>query len=523
MADILQLFPARDGNAAGVVRESDSARARMETAARLREVLLDDQHATEQYGWFGATESGNVKPEDLMTPPDEVRWGSDFDRIANDMESSVLRFGGLVEGLYDVVTSLPEVWLPGVKGDAESEEAAIELQEHWEMNHERDIALRWWCRSFARGFSAVEPVWDVDETNYIYPAALFNRPRSWFGFDYLQRPRFKPEYRTWNQELDVVPEFKVAFARCGSLHTPYGHGFAEDCYPAVWTIDTIMKRDLAMVERYGYLPAVVKYPKKWRAGEARYRAMVAGVKAEWKNALFIPADVDDIDVDVLTEGAYAAANAIGTANMQRVARLEEWLAMRIQGSAYSSSNQEQGSFARDQTADTARLWKAPTYASVIEATVNRGFVRPCMMVNRPNLPKKKWPHYAIDASFGEDLQLLLTIFEAGTKMKFPIAAATFAETFKIRQAQPGEAVLESAQPQQLLPAQTDQTPPEDASRPVNFSEGTSIVTIYDRAGNAVNYFADSLVYTENRGVVRASLLQTDDIPVVSKDQIRAVS
>ena len=125
---------------------------------------------------------------------------------------------------------------------------------------------------------------------------------------------------------------------------------------------------------------------------------------------------------------------------------------------------------------------------------------------------------AIDASFGEDVRIMLSVFETATKLKFPIAATTFSERFKIPMAQPGDVVLEAQQAPAVLPAADPNAEPNAAQDVTEFGE-QGIVTVYDGNGRAVNFFPDAAVYTENRGIVRASNLRTGDIPVVDRERV----
>jgi hypothetical protein len=450
-----------------------------------------------------------------MTPPDEVRWGAGIQQIYDDMASNVLRYGGLTEGLYDIMTSLPMVWLPGMKGDTESEQAAEEMQAAWENIDERGIAMRAWCVGFERGFSPVENVWGVVTRgvaeDFIAPVALINRPVSWFGFDYLHRPRFKPQYRTWAQDFEVVPDFKVSFLRCGSLHYPGGHGFGQDCYPSVFAIDAAMKGYMQLVERFGFMPVVVTYPNNWRQGGGQYASMKRNLQSQWKNVLMMPGEVDRPTYEAVGGDAFNAANASAEGRLKFVQKLEDWLALRVWGTMPTSGNTQTGSFAREQVSDAARLYKAPSYAACIEATINRGFVRPCMLVNRPNLPETKWPRVAIDASFGSDLDMRLKVYEAAIKWNFKVAATSFAQDFKMQPAKPGDVLLETPKAAPMIGAPEESANPEAATEPTMFGE-SGIITLHDSEGRTISMFADSLVYTENRGTIRAAQLQAGDVP-----------
>lgn len=489
-------------------RAQSEQRARREEAERLRALLLDRDHTSEI---FAAMVGGNSDPDDLMPTPDVVaaRWGNGDYQIYEDMRRNVPIYGALQQGATDVVLSLPITWLPGQKGDAESEEAAAAIAAAWENIDERQIALNEWCSGFETGFAPVENVWGRHvrgkARDLVSIVAFINRPISWFGFDYLHRPRFKPGYATWKGSAsELVSPYKVSFLRSGSLHSPYGKGTGQFCYPAVWTIDKLARGYLALTERFGFMPAVITYPNIWKT--PRVAALREVMEAQWKNVLLMPGEVDEPKVAFpSTDAAYAAANASGQSRMAMIKLYTEWLALFVQGSMYSSATSTTGAYARDKIADSARLYRAAANASCIEATLNRGFVRPTMLVNYPTLEESKWPRCAIDAAPGEDLELLLRIFESGSKLKVPIAAVTWSERFKIPLAASGQQVLETAQPA-VAPSAIDTG---DATM---FGE-QNIVTIHGADGRAYEYPSDVPVYIEGKGIVRAGMVGRGDVMV----------
>ncbi len=524
MARIIQLFP--DG-----VPITDQAKARREESVRLQKLLLDRNHTSELLGPDSQHEGDK---SELMPTPDEVagRWGRGDYAIYDEMGRNVLAYRALHDGRIDVVTSLSMVVLPGQKGNKDSEEAAEEVWSMFENLDERMIGLKSAGRFIERGFSGLEMVWGMHTrgkaAGMIGPVALIDRPIDWFAFDWLNRPYFKRKYYA---PKDAVPlaDYKVMFGRHGSLHTAYGRGIGQDDYPAVWTIDAVMKGHLKIIEKFGFLPAVVTYPEQWKAG--RINTLRIQMEQQWKNVLLVPGEVDQARVTFpSTDAAYAASNASGQSRMQIIRIEEAWLAQHIQGSMYSSGNQAEGSFARDQVADSARLYKAPGDATCYEAMLNRGFVRPVMLVNRPQLDESLWPRFAIDASFGEDLRLLLSIFESGARMRVPISHVTFSERFKIPLAN-DEQILEGkilegpAVPQfNGEPVEvSDELGDSIAKTEKAFSEGGTLINVSLKDGGQAFFDPALPVYTSNRGVVRASLLQKGDVPMLPESMIRRAS
>lgn len=503
------------------VPQSDAARARVEESQRLRELALDPQHADEIYD-VGAT-FDSAKPDDLMPDPDTVEWANDDVSIYDDMARNVLRYGSLVRGRINVLLSLALSWLPGTKGDTESERVTEAVADAWSNFYERRIALECAAEGLERGYSPLENIWGVGTRgaarDLIAPVELINRPRQWFGFDRLGRPRFKRRGGGLRGlENPLVPDLKVTFLRSGSLHTPYGRGYGQDCYPAVWTIDMLMQGFLAMSERFGFMPMIITYPNTWKDNGPERARLYANAAMQWKNVFMLPGEVDTPEFKMITEGAFAAAGAVGDAKLKAIAKLEEWLSMYIQGSMYSSGNQQQGSFARDAVADGARLYKAPGDAACIEAMLNRGFVRPIMLINFPTLEESKWPRCVIDSTAASDLDMLIKIMESGANLGVKIADVTWSEAFKIPLAKPGDVVLTPA----AAPAIGGQAPanqPLDAAAKVSSFAEQAVIRIRTADGGSVSFFADSNVYTENRGVIRASLLESGDIPVVTRDMI----
>lgn len=514
MAVILRpIFPEPDLPA---LREAQAKR--MEEASRLRERVLTPDYTDEIFGMASQIEFG--KTTDLMPTTDEVAsvWGRGDYAIYDQMGRNVLAYRAEHDKRIDTLTSLPLVVLPGKSGDPDSEQAAEEVRSQWENFDERMTALKAAARFIERGFSALENVYDVQtrgaSAGQFGIVEMIDRPISWFGFDYRNRPYFKPS--KYGRDPKAIAEHKVTFGRYGSLHSPYGKGIGQDEYSSVWTIDAVNKGHVEAVERNGFMPVVITYPNNWTEG--RVLALRNRMKAQWKNAIFVPGEVDSVRVTAMTEGAYATANATGASRMEIIKNNVTWLQMHINGMQYAA-NDGPGAYAKDKVADGARLYKAPGDAACMEAMLNRGFVRPIMLLNRPTMDETLWPRFSIDASFGEDLRLLLEIMERGVKMGAKISTVTFYDRFKI----PG-ADLETNPEQELLtaPAQGLIAPPtappaeDDVTARVqrNFGESGSLIRIAMNDGTDVFLDPGQPVVTENRGVVeRAALLQTDDVPL----------
>lgn len=510
----MAILPFRRSNLApslfpdGVVRESELTRARMEQAAELRSRFTSAAYTGESLGPLASNDG--VNPDDLMPDPDEViaLVGRGDDKIYDEMAGNVLSYGALVEGRIDVATSLTMTWLAGMKGDPESESAREEIESTFDAMSESNVSIRAACKAFERGFSGLENIYDVNSDNRIVIAAMIDRPRKQFGFDYRNRPWFLPHGQASNKRTRI-DDYKVAFMRCGSLNTKYGIGYGPRCYPTVWAIDKTLKGFMAMTERFGYMPVVITYPNTW--GDMKVRAEYARLVSQWKNVLMIPGEVDKMDFSFpTTDAAYAAANASGASRMLYVGKLETALAFFVRGSMSTSGNSDTGSFAREAVSDSAQLWKAPTDSSAIEAMMNRGYVEPLMIVNRPELPREKWPRCAIDASFGEDLRLFMELVESGARMDIPIAAVTWSERTGIPLAQEGEAVLGSpvsAAP--LLPdgMAADEAVIDDTVK--RMSEPASIV-VKRGDGSVARYRPNQPVLTR-KGVKRAALLTSADV------------
>jgi hypothetical protein len=437
------------------IRESDATRERMAAAAELRAKLLDAQHTREMYG-PGEIDGGDFKPDDLMPNPDELasRWGfQDIDKACDDMAGNVLQYGSFVEGRMDVGMSLELAWLPGVKGDPESERARDEVQACYEAIPERYTAERNTAgRAAERGFAGAELVWDLltsgGAKGLIGIVSMIDRPQRMFGFDWkTQAPWFIPHGQ--GKDPQRIDDYKIAFARQGSLHTRRGSGYAQRCYPTVWMIDRLLKGHLAAVERWGWVPIIVTHPMSWSEGKRRQEHAI--LRSQWKNVLLVPGEVDAPKFSTLTDGAYANSNATGAARMALVKELTVALAMFVRGSM-STSGADTGSNAKEMTISEDRLWKAPADAAAHEAMWNRGLVEPFMLANHPEMDRAKWPRCSIDSSFGEDLALFLDACERGVKMGLPISWVTYSERTGIPLAQEGEPVLEAAAtPAPLLP------------------------------------------------------------------------
>jgi len=486
-------------------------RDRVKAAVELRERFLSPTYTGEIYG-PASVEGWDVKPEDLMTNPDELssRWGfHDIDKICNDMAGNVLQYGGFVEGRMDVAMSLKLSWLPGMKGDADSEDARDMIERAYEDIPERHTGERETTRSAERGFMGAECFFDQTADGIVTISEIRNRPQSYFGFDNLHRPWL----RSWGRTNDPVrvDDYKVMFARQGSLHTRYGSGFAQRCYPTVFAIDRLLKQHMAAVERASWIPVVVKHPLTW----TRERALKehATLRQQWKNVLLVPAEVDKVEIVPMVE-TVNANNSTGAARMAIIDSLVTALALFIRGSQ-STSGQQLGAYSKEVSLDDQKLWKAPTDAAAREAMWNRGLVEPTMLANLPNLPRAKWPRCSIDSSFGEDLALFLDACERGVKMGVPIAMVTFSERTGIPMATvdengvPAEPILEAERTPSIAPLLPDGLPADEVEDPVTgivkrLAEPHSIrVELAD--GRFAMFRPSQAVWTD-KGVVQAKNL-----------------
>lgn len=488
---------------------------RVKRAAELRAKFLSPSHTSEIYG---PQPDSISRPDDLMPDPDtlDATWGTSPDEsIYDEMARNVLAYGALREKRIDVMVSLPITFLPGVKGDPESEAAREEIEDAFLGLQEFGTVQRALYLAAERGYSAGECVYDEltlgRARGLIGPVMIIDRPRKYFGFDYLNRPYLK----SWGINFANprrVDDFKVAFVRCGSLHTRFGHGYGPDCYPTVWTINALAKGHLASVERSDYIPIVVLYPSNMPIATVNEHSV--RLRRQWKNVVMLPSEeVAGLKMEPLkTEGAYASANAIGAARMSSIAILERWLAHMIQGSQNTDAGS--GAFAKEQTVSDDRLWKAPSDAAAIEAFLNRGLIEPMMLVNRPAVDRVKWPRAAVDASFGEDLRLFSELCESGAAMGVAISHATWHERTRIAAANEGDKILSARQ--SSVPAIVD--PNADPSLPaseatVRFTE--PVIRVARPDGSFADLNPDRLVAVD-RGpgttprVKRAALIVDGD-------------
>lgn len=527
MARILR--PIFDPDPTKPIPRSDASRqaeaARVAESERLRKLLLTDRYTSEAYG--PRPSYGTAPDDELMPTYDEVahKFNGDYS-IYDQMKRNNLHYASCQADVVDILMTLPLTWLPGMEGDAESEQATAEIASAWENIDERGVALAAACEGFETGFAPLENVWGVHTRgkarDLIAPVELINRPVSWYGFDWKGRPRFKGQHYTYKPE--EVPEYKVTFLRSGSVHSRYGRGTGQYCYPEVWRIDTAMKRFNAMTERNSYMPVTVTYPDDMPPG--RVDALERRMKEQWKNVIVVPGAVKDVVTKIATEAAYAAAGATGVSLLKVVEVGERWISNYLRGS-HRASNSE-GSFAREKVQEGERLYKAPTYASCIEAMLNRGFVRPIILVNRPTLDESKWPRCAIDSKAGEDLDLMLRLMEGGVKMGARISTVTFSEAFKIPLAADDDPnILSAPQPiqaaaitpeEEAIRAAKKEADPVEASARMMSEQNVIKITMDD--GTIAEVFSHMPIYTKNRDWVCASFLQNGDLPVLPKSMVQ---
>lgn len=530
MAKILQMFPG------GFVTPSDTAAARMAESQRIRQLVSSQPYIHEIYG-PGSQDRDDSDSNKLMETPDEVArtWGNGRYEIYDEMGRNVLPYRTAWDSRIDVLTGLQMVVLPGEKGNKDSEAAAEEIDSHWTNIDERMTAVKELMRMMELGFSVGENVWDVQargkSKGQFGIVEIIPRPVSWFGFTPKGAPKFK-DGRYLNDPA-AVPDYKCTWGRYGSLHSRYGRGGGQDCYPTVWTIDRYLKNHHEAVERAGWIPVLVTYPDDkatWPQG--RVDALIRHMKRQWKNVVCVPGEVAEVKVNELTGHAYSNANATGAERMEVVTMLVSFLRMQVQGMENTSSTGT-GSFAKETVVDNAKMYKAPGDAAALEAMLNRCFVRPIMLANRPALDESLWPRFAIDASFGEDIAQLLLVMEAGVKMGVKIETVTFCDRFKIKGAD-----LENNPDAELLTIQQAPTiaipgapepveapdPPADAIARVarGFGEHGGLIDFALDDGTHAYFDPGQPVYTENRGLVaRAALCQSGDIPLLPAAMVRS--
>ncbi len=481
---------------------TEGAIARRQDAIDLKAKLLSPAYTGEIYG--PGVDQWDVKPDDLMENPDDLiaRWGfRDMDQVCDDMAGNVLDYGGFVEGRLDVSMSLELSFLVGEQGDSESELARDIVQAAYEAIPERYVIEREQGRSAERGFAGAENIFDVVQTGaakgFVSIVQMFNRPTKMFGFDARHRPYFIPHGARKNDPVRI-DDFKVTFSRQGSLHTRYGKGYAQRCYPTVFAIDKLFKQHLAAVERWSWLPVIVKHPISWT--QRRRLEEGAALRRQWKNILLVPdASIESgTDVKTMTDGAYANANATGTARMELIRVMTVALAHFVRGSM-STSGQDTGSNAKEATLDNAQLWKAPGDAAAREAMWNRGLIEPTMLANFPQMERSKWPRCTVDASFGEDLSLFMDLCERGAKLGLRIARVTWHDRTGIPAANDDDpAVLEAPAAPSVAPVLPD---------------GLAADETFDAAGNVVRMSEPATIRIELEGGRHAYLRPSDPIIV----------
>ena len=515
-------FPGYEATAPDPKLLREAMSARIEESNRLRAAITSGAYADEWYG--PASQEYSIRPGELMPTPDEVAFDRGSYKIYDQMGRNVLPYRSAHDMRIDTVTGLPMVILPGKKGDPESEKAAEEVRSQWENFDERMTFLKEACRFIERGFSAAENIWDVQQrgasAGQFGIVAIIPRPIDWFGFDWAGVPHFKEKKLSYKNQ--PVGPYKVTFGRYGSLHSNYGRGIGQDDYPSVWTIDAVMKGHMEAVDRAGFIPVQVIYPdnpQQWP--QSRVDRLWREMKQRWGNVFLVPGEVDTPTVRELTGGTYATSNATGASRVEIIKILSSYLWMHIQGSQYST-NEGAGAYSKDKVVDTARMYKAPGDAACIEAMLNRGFVRPIMLANRPTMDVSLWPRFAIDASFGEDLALLIDIIERGVKMGVKIETVTFCDRFKIKAADlatnPEAELLKAPAVPATLDPSTDPAKEPEETNPVArvaraFGEHGGLIDVMLSDGSHAYFDPGQPVYTKNRGLIsRAALLQSADIP-----------
>lgn len=494
---------------------------------QLRAQLLDAEHTSEIFSASSTTVADAVG---MMPTPDEVahrfQHGQSY-KIYDDMQRQVLFYGALIEGRISLLMSLPMTWLPGKKGDAAAELARDQVQSAWENIDDREIARYALSRQMIEtGFSGGELVWDVHTRgaarDLIAPIAIIDRPKNWFWFDWLNRPFFRPEF--YSGQGGPISDYKVMWGRFGSMHTRYGAGVGQKCYPAVYAINTLNRLGLEALERSGYAPAVIVYPKDWN--REKKNDLEYSVWRTWKNFISIPGDVVKPEITFPSKDqTTAGTNAEGHLNM--VSKFEYWLSMYVWGSMLTSGNISQGSYARDEVHDTIRLERTASQdAPAEEAMINRGFVRPIMLANNGSLDESLWPRAAIDAKPGADVKLLLEIADAADKIGFPVSRAWFKDTFNIPPALTVDDKLTAPQPAQ--PFGQGGNPFAQAQQQGNVVDAAkrlmteqAVICVSDEEGRVLRFASHEAVLTENRGAVRAAELQSGDTLVVTRRMLRA--
>lgn len=518
MAVIRGVFPR-----GAAIPQSDAAKERMAESERLRAAITSGAYADEWYG--PASQETRIQTGELMPTPDEVAFDRGSYKIYDDMGRNVLPYRSAHDMRIDTVTGLPMVILPGKKGDPESERAAEEVRSQWENIDERVTALKVAGRFIERGFSALELIWGQHERGAAQGlwgiVEIKDRPIDWFGFEWNGTPKFKS--KKYYQKNENVGPYKVMWGRYGSLHSNYGRGIGQDDYPAVWTIDAVMKGHMDAVDRWGFLPVQVVYPdnpQQWP--QSKVDRIWREMKQRWGNVFLVPGEVDTPTVRELGQGQTGASALTGAARMEIVKTLTSWLWMHIQGSQYSS-NDGTGAYSKDKVVDTARMYKAPGDAACFEAMLNRGFVRPTMLANRPTMDVSLWPRFAIDAAFGEDLAQKLLVIESGVKMGVKIETVTFCDIFRLKPADlaanPNAEVLTAPAVSQIVaPADPNAEPEKEETNPGGrvargFGEHGGLIDVGLPDGSHAYFDPGQPVYTKNRGLVaRAALLQSGDIP-----------
>lgn len=522
MAADIRIFPSGIPQSE---RSREEAAERRRKAEELRAQLLDRTHTSEI---FGSASASFGDPSDLMPTPDVVARkfaaGKGYD-IYPQMRRNVLKYGALQSTLPDLLFLHRITWLPGKKGDPAAEQAKEEMESAWSNLEDAEVLTAMHAvvdDGGECGFAGAENVWGVHARgkarDLIFPVQVINRPVSWFGFDWTNRPIFMPTYRRGRVPTNQpFSDYKVSFIRMGSIHTKYGKGTGQDCYPCVYIIDAALKGYLQAAERFSYPLIAATYPQEW-ANTKKQTDFEYNLYRTYKNFLSFPGDVDKPELEIVGRGV-ESGGFTGNAQMKLIELSEGWLSHYLTGGMLTNSNTTGGSFAREKTHAGLPMDKIAPRASAAEAFINRGITKPAMLVNHPELDESLWPRAVFDIAPNEDLAALRESVEQGVKMKFPISQTWWSETFKIPAAQAGEPTLvESAEP--LYGFEAAQASGNAANAAARFmSEQDSVICVRDKNGNILRFNPNETVATENRGWVRAATLTSADELVVHKARV----
>jgi phage gp29-like protein len=232
--------------------------------------------------------------------------------------------------------------------------------------------LRHMVESYARGFSALEKMYKVQESGQWAGSVLYedvlDKPQRWFNFGPDRELLFRSLANPFPGE--PLPQEKFVVVTFGTNNNPWGFATLDDCYWAWFLKHHAMKNQAIFFEKWAQPTAVAKYRynQNQEANKRNVEKALEVLQAfQADNAIALPDGIDLNLIEALRQGSVSYE-----AYVQQLTEMES---RAITGQVLSSMGAKGGSYALGKVHEKREGNKVQMLCDFLEHQVSRNFVR----------------------------------------------------------------------------------------------------------------------------------------------------